>query len=93
MVGARNYSGTSRVRTTRCKSRNVFRGLLALWSPQRVYIYRLEKNLEPSTKLCPPWACHCWKCHQQNVGEILHGKKKLEREKKIRERTGRNVVL
>jgi len=37
-------------------------------------LYWLEQNLDPSTNLWPPWACHCWECHQQNVGEILHEK-------------------
>jgi len=65
---------TSRVWTVRGKSRNVIRSSLALWSLQHICYTDYKKNLDPSTNLWPPSACHCWECHRQNVGEILHEK-------------------
>jgi ribosomal protein L40E len=37
---------------------------------------------ENINKALPPWARHCWKCHQQNVREIRQKYKAREKDTK-----------
>jgi len=46
---------------------NCYQKLVIVMESAAYVLHRLEQNLDPSTNLWPPWACHCWECHQQNV--------------------------